>query len=429
MSVIGLAAGMMGHGALGAYQSMDFGRKGLLAGGAIGAAGYLAGESIDDGGLGGALVSGMITGSVQSAFSTAQELYAFKNPNHVSAMSSINTTTTATSIAGGVYDTIKGPNRSKAMFANALTPQNIMTDLTRMAMISGDMSTMNNKMAEAFGLDPNTGEKLNKSGNSLKRAFDFAKGHIKDNLDAADSKSPWFSKEATSFDIETNNPNYQRVRVLDESGNWVDKPGSEPRTLKKTISLTGKESMGQRAAMFVEANGQMYDDLFKDFGELHEMVGLKGDGFAVKDHKQYAEYLRSMNGGAVDTMESLHKAGYGGKGSSTLKRMIGLGVETYSGSPAWARVTAKQMKDGTITNTEAWTDAEGNHRRRMIADVDGKVHIKGGGKWGRVAALAGDIAMGGLLNAGLNAVIYGASSPFRGKSDQAVNSNKAYNPI
>lgn len=83
----------VGVGALGAAE---FGTKGLIAGAAIGlgteAVSYGATKDEEDS-VKKAAKAGFISGVSQSAFSSMQELYAFRNPNSVQAISSLNSTT------------------------------------------------------------------------------------------------------------------------------------------------------------------------------------------------------------------------------------------------------------------------------------------------------------------------------------------------
>ena len=93
----------IGVGALGAAE---FGTKGLIAGTAIGlgteAVSYGATKDEEDS-VKKAAKAGFISGVSQSAFSSMQELYAFRNPNSVQAISSLNSTTSVSA----EFDAIK----------------------------------------------------------------------------------------------------------------------------------------------------------------------------------------------------------------------------------------------------------------------------------------------------------------------------------
>lgn len=71
MDVVCTAIGMGLHGALNATQAADFGRKGMIGGGANSATGYLLGRQLQDDEnptVGGAFAAGFLSGSIDSTF-------------------------------------------------------------------------------------------------------------------------------------------------------------------------------------------------------------------------------------------------------------------------------------------------------------------------------------------------------------------------
>lgn len=434
MSVIGALGMVMGTGgnaALGAYQALDFGKKGAAIGALVGGGGFIGGQMLqgDDDSIGGAMLAGAFTGTVQSAFSTVQELYAFQNPQHISAVSSMNTTTTATAKTNAIHHFLTNPggegffdmkNRTTGALAHMIDPANFMTDVTRYGMLTGDLSKAQGQILDAMGFEVDElggmkmdeyGVPVKKSGKSpggiFKGGFELLKGNVKDTLNAAESNSVWFSnKEA---EIKINPMDSDGRRVLDADGN----------PLVRTVKLTGKESMGERAAMFVNANKEMYDGIFQGFGEaagMKEFENIKGlDRF--KSSEDYGSYLKNMEGGAVGTYKELKRTGIYGEDSTPLKRTIGLANESFAGSPLWARTVEKQIEQGVI-------DANS-----LQPGADGKVKLKGGGKAGRVMALIGDtVGLGGGVGAAIGAGAWLMSRPFSG-GQNSVQSNAPYNPI
>jgi hypothetical protein len=430
MSVIGalgMVAGGAGNAALGAYQSLDFGKKGAAIGALVGVGGYMGGQALkgEDESLAGAMMAGAFTGTVQSAFSTAQELYAFHNPQHISAMSSMNTTTTATAKTNAMHHFLTSKSdkgffdfkgRAAGAAMHLIDPSNFMTDVTRYGMITGDLSKAQGQIIDSLGfeVDESGGMKMDAEGNPMKKGgnrgggilkggYNILKNNVQDTLKAAESASPWFSKEATSIDI--NPMGTDGKRITDADGNAVT----------RTINLKGTESMGERAAMFVNANKEMYDGIFEGFqhgAKTDEMKHIQGlDRF--KNADEYGDYLKNMEGGAVGTYKELKRAGIYGDDAPMLKKGLGIANEAFAGSPLWARTVEKQIENGTAS----------------VENIDGKMKFKGGGKAGRVMSLIGDtVGLGGGLGAAVGAAGWLMTRPFSGGQNQ-VNSNAPYNPV
>ena len=85
-----------------AIGAAEFGTKGVIIGAGVGLGTELLinqiGDEDDKNSVGTQFKRGFVSGSVASAFSTFQEQYAFKHPNRIQALTSINTTTTASSM-------------------------------------------------------------------------------------------------------------------------------------------------------------------------------------------------------------------------------------------------------------------------------------------------------------------------------------------
>lgn len=424
MDVFSTVAGMGLHGAFGAYSSADFGKKGMFAGGAIGAAGFLAGEAItgDDDSLGAALLSGMVSGSVQSAFSTAQELYAFSNPAHISNVSSVNTTTTATAMGNAILAPLTKEGRaefgalreqgmgrieagSALMTGKLATPENLMTDMLRMGMASNDFGAATAAIRDSMGPKEDGSKK-----GAFAKVADLAKGMYNNTMEVAntaDNRTGWFSTEPITLDVVQKDI---LGRNLDADGKVTDGPAHVEK-----VSLTGKESVEERMGMYIDKNKHAMNDMLGKFSEMQEMMGVESKFKTSDDLKGY---LTNIESGAIGTYKELERAGFYGEDASLTKKAVGYGVETFNGSPAWARITDKQLTDGTAS-IENYTDAKGNPRAR----------ISGGGRAGRIAGIVADIAMGGVINAAGNAAMWAVAQPFKSAGNHVINSNNAVNPI
>lgn len=490
--VFGTALGMGFHGTLGAAATTDFGKKGMAVGGAFGAGSFLVGEMLQDDEnptLGGAVASGLVSGSMQSAFSSAQEVFAFHNPGHVSNVSSINNTTSATAIANTMYlpfteegksqwkelrqqESVRGNGKKKSMIeaafdmgnTNMMTSENMLTDATRMAMISNDIEGGADKMLRLLGID--------RSGSGGFNPVSALKGQYADMFEAAkvaDDGGVWFDNKAKTIDIEQKTffgqklnekgerltgeyfsksgdspitmPNEvevwgmgkdkwmkendidesktkyyveeqdetgQRRRKTDEAGNHIE---SKPHT--NSIDLTGKETMAERMGIYLEQNRHAYDSAIK-YNAMESSA--KGKTPRFTDFEGYKDYVTSMDGGALGTYQELRGAGYYDKESSFLKKSIAYGTETAYGSPAWARILDKQLESGKV-ELDTFTSPDGYD----------KVRIKGGGKGARIMGLVADVATGGAMNAALNVAMFTAAAPFRSNNGStSIQTNQGY---
>lgn len=331
---------------------------------------------------------------------------------------------------------------------NSLTPENVITDMVRTSMIANDPAAGLTKMMRMTGFDPGSG-----GFNPIASAKGYAEG-VSETARVADERMGWFSNKPVQIEAPLKdmmgNPLDKDGHTLygeyyNKQGNLLESNGetegwgrekwlkqhdidesatkhyyidddlkshyAEPA--KKTISLTGKESMEERIGMFMDIHKDAFETPISNLAKIQENGG-KSD---IKDVESYKHYINNMDPGAIGTYKELDRAGFYGKDANVLKKTIGYGVETYSGSPAWARIADKQLSSGKAS-LERYVNEAG----------DSKVRFKGGGKAGRVAGIIADIATGGLINGALEVGIYGLSAPFA-KNHNSVNANNALNPI
>lgn len=485
LGALGTVTGMGVHGFLGASATTDFGKKGLYAGGAVGAASFLTGQMLTDeeDGAMGAIVSGMISGSMQSAFSTAQEIFAYHNPGSQAALGSINTTTSATAITEVMYapftkegreqfKTIRegdsqndykrrGVFQSLAKWGevNTLTPENILTDVTKIGMVYNDNEKGADKLLRLMGVSRDEG------GFNPLTAVKGEWDDMNFSAKVADEGGPWFDKEKGTLKVEQktffgqkidDNGNVLTGQYFDKSGKPVQMP-TDPKKFKnlevygigrktwmeengvdesktqyaykdkdgnmvqstpakpKPIELNGNETMNERMGKWLDANEHAYSAML---GTMAERDRAAGKDVRFENFNDYKNYLMNIEGGAHGTYLELKRNGNYDKDTPTLKKALSYGTENMYGSPHWARTLDKQIQDGK-TQVENYVDDKGNK----------KVRLKGGGK-ARMVGAAADVLMGGVLNAGINLGIYGVGSLFSGGGgSQAIAANNAYNPI
>ena len=164
-----------------AIGAAEFGTKGVIIGAGVGLGTELLisqiGDEDDKNSVGTQFKRGFVSGSVASAFSTFQEQYAFKYPNRIQALTSINTTTSASAVidiaddllskntfenlkyfAKNTYKDIKERDKTgkkiseiagKRAFTDLMSPitknintymrpENIMFDIVKQSMITGE---------------------------------------------------------------------------------------------------------------------------------------------------------------------------------------------------------------------------------------------------------------------------------------------------
>ncbi|MCX7610277.1 MAG: hypothetical protein N2043_01660 [Ignavibacterium sp.] len=138
-------------------------------------------------------------------------------------------------------------------------------------------------------------------------------------------------------------------------------------------------------------------------------------GELIEDAESYAKYLRNIEPGALGTYKELERAGYVGKNANLKNKMISLGIEAFSGSPTWARITDKQINNFV---------KEGIYKSRDEA-IQALKAGKMKGKFGRAMGIIADtVGLGGGLYALGGAMYYGITYPFR-DNKQKIQSNKS----
>lgn len=202
-----------------AIGAAEFGTKGIIAGAGVGLATELLTSQIgnednkDDVSV--QFARGFVSGAVGSAFSTFQEQYAFKHPDKIQALTSINTTTSASAVIDTIDDLLKPSTASdlknffkktykdlknnngkqkaseiitehigKELFSpvtksvnTMLRPENVMFDIVKQSMITGE--DLGQDVLKALnplygGLSDEQYEKYKKSVNdekAFKKAF------------------------------------------------------------------------------------------------------------------------------------------------------------------------------------------------------------------------------------------------------------------
>lgn len=289
-----------------ALSAAEFGTKGIIAGAGVGLGTELLinniGDEDDKNSVGTQFKRGFVSGSVASAFSTFQEQYAFKYPNKVQALTSINTTTSANSMIDiqdkllnvtthknaikALKDTYKErkknkniPKEEQASFLNtlfenstdfiaditdisesAMRPQNLIIDLAKQGMISNtDISAATGKIFNPFSVvtddtvKPFKELKNDKDAftNKFKKEFGFTPGNIEELMNKVDDTVA-FTKEGLFQYSDLSNAdkskrtmkelaNMYKEGIINSYKNGNNEEGTSPwLTINKDVTIPEK---------------------------------------------------------------------------------------------------------------------------------------------------------------------------------------------
>lgn len=484
MNAFGALVGMGVHGTLGASATTDFGKKGMLAGGVFGAGSYLLGEKIteEDQGVTGAIASGFITGSMQSAFSSAQEIYAFHNPGHISNVSSINTTTSATAMAHSMYAPFSKEGREQwkdlrktqgkgimqsafDMFnTNMLTSENTLTDATRLAMINNDTEAAADKMMRLMGLSRDEG-KFSPIG--------ALKGQYSDMWEAAnvaDDGGQWFGNKATDIDVQSKTFFGQHMdkdgRKL--TGEYFDKDGKSVGRMDAQMEAWGSGKEKWLKDNNIDMDKTKWYVAGEDVG--FEMPGTKS---ASKNPIKIAQDTAGAN---IESKAHVERVSL--TGNETISERMGLFLDANKnayesaivnkaaqdraagGNPRFdnfddykkyvtsmdggALGTYQELKRGgfydkdapkmkqlmaygteTMYGSPQWARTLDKQLENGTASLENYTDDAGnkkvrinGGGKRRIMSLIADVATGGGINAAANVGIWAATQPFKGGGDR-----------
>lgn len=337
--------------AKGAIDTAEFGKKGMLAGGAIGLGADLIGKGIasafndDESSVTHNAIKGFVAGATLSAFSSGQELYTFFNPNEIQGLSSMNATTSISSeidtaklmltkegrtqisgMADKINQASKNPlpkpsikHKANAMaIASALTglrPESVMTDLARVGMINNEApgKSFNKVIApikrQAMDMINGVeGDGIVKSGAvALKNKVVEGFGNLRETINIADSvgdENPWLT-----YDTQKS---YKAETVTDTINNTDMESLVTDRNYKKNVKASVVKGSDEYADLLNQISGakaevdirsSMANDILTD--PLYEGTDIRRDAKAGIDsgNAKIAE-LESMASAMIDTGDS-----------------------------------------------------------------------------------------------------------------------------
>lgn len=337
----------------GVGKGSQFGLKGAIAGGVLGLADYGIAEGVNgennegNNTLQGSLAGGFAVGSFNSALTSAHELYSFYHPNQVPAFNSLDHTGDTEAKVVGIDKLMHG-DMEQGFKSFTLEPHKIMTDVTKLAMLS-----------QEDNIEQQTEDLINANFAGGKNVNDTIKKAV---------KSPYTFAKRYVDEIKGNINTFDNI-----SSNKYINPDTP---------------IHKQMADYVESHAIQYN---RSLDKLRDAGIDIPDDMTVKD---VADYFRNMKTGPISIYDTLKNGGLYDKGSNPILKAVGIMDEVNEGSPLWARATNRQIEKGTAKLESHLTDKTG----RMV--------LKGGLPT-RLAALAGDVVLGGALGAAQHGAIYG----------------------
>lgn len=318
-----------------------------------------------------------------------------------------------------IYEEAAGQVKGADFYKNSEDIYDMMKSDELKSIVSGDKELRYGRtsfMTSHEVLKNHYGDSQNKDG-VLKRLYKGAEGYVQDNWAAAEAKTPWFYSEGAEYNGKKLGAN--------EDFTFEEEVAGE----KKKITMNTNDSMEKRM--------QKYIDLRAD--EVDKMVdGLEKGAQKINDHQDLKKYVDTLEPGALGTYKSLERAGLYGEDSNWKRKTIAFGVESFTGSPLWARVSDRQINKHVEERTkglnlkagEILSDKQMEFRNEAIKELQNGKLGGGKGKAMRAAAILGDtVGLGGGLFAAGAVAHHTMMLPFqKDGGDQSVQSNNAYRP-